>query len=258
MPDGLVLVDLSDPAVATVTLDRPDKRNALSVAMVEQLTDAIRSAAADPARRAVVLRGNGPVFCAGLDLKEAADPAIAHRSAESLAGLYLAICQSPLVVVAAAQGAAYGGGAGLVAAADLVVASEDLVVGFPEVRRGLVAALVTCLVRRQLGDRHARELILLGQDVPAARAQSLGLVNRVVAPAALDAAAAELAREVCRGAPGAIARTKRLLDDLSPRPIEEELRRALAYHLDARNSAEAAEGMKAFREKREPRWGPRP
>ena len=91
--------------------------------------------------------------CAGLDLGEAADPASAGISAEALAALYLAICQSPLVTIAAAQGAAYGGGAGLLAACDFVVAGEDLHIGFPEVRRGLVAALVTCLVRRQLGDR---------------------------------------------------------------------------------------------------------
>ena len=100
-------------------------------------------------------------------------------------------------------------------------------------------------------------MILLAQTVAAPRALELGLVSRVVPPEALDGAAGEWARETCRGAPGAIARTKRLLDDLGPRPVEEDLRRALAYHLEARNSPESAEGIAAFREKRDPRWGPR-
>jgi len=258
MDPSPLLVDAADPAVTVVTLNRPDKRNALSIALIEQLTAAVREAGVDRGRRVVVLRGAGPAFCAGLDLREAADPAAAHRSADALAALYLAVARSPLVVIAAAQGAAFGGGAGLVAGADLVVAADDLQIGFPEVRRGLVAALVTCLVRRQVGDRTARELILLGQSVPAARATELGLVNRVVPSADLDAAAMALAVEACRGAPGAVARTKRLLDDLAPRPIEEDLRRALAYHLAARQSAESAEGIAAFRDRREPRWGLRP
>ena len=99
-----------------------------------------------------------------------------------------------------------------------------------------------------------RELVLLGQAVPAGRALDLGLVNRVVPAEGLLNVATALARDVCKGAPGAIARTKRLLDDVAPRSIEEELRRALRYHLEARQSSESAEGIAAFREKREPRW----
>src|SRR4051795_5812076 len=221
----LVLVDAADPAVAILTLNRADKRNALSIALIEQLTAAVKRADNEPHRRVLILGAGGPVFCAGLDLAEAADPAAAGRSAEALAALYLAICRSPLVTIAAAQGAAYGGGAGLLAACDFVVAAEDLHVGFPEVRRGLVAALGTCLVRRQLGDRPVRELVLLGQPVPVGRALDLGLVNRVVPADGLMTVATGLARDVCKGAPGAIARTKRLLDDVAPRPIEEDLRR---------------------------------
>src|SRR3982750_3416528 len=114
MDPSPILVDAADPAVTVVTLNRPDKRNALSIALIEQLTAAVRAAEADRARRVVVLRGAGPAFCAGLDLHEAADPAAAGRSAEALAALYLAIVRSPLVVVAVARGAAFGGGAGLV------------------------------------------------------------------------------------------------------------------------------------------------
>jgi methylglutaconyl-CoA hydratase len=250
------LIDTSDPAIIVVTLNRPEKRNALSVTLIERLTAAIAGASSDPARRVLVLRGTDPVFCAGLDLHEASDPALADQSSHKLADLYTALCQCPLVTIAAAQGAAFGGGAGLLAACDLVVAAEDLRIGFPEVHRGLVAALVTCMVRRQLGERAVRELVLLGQSVPAPRAMSLGLVNRVVPAARLMDEATALAREACHGAPGAIARTKRLLDDLSPRPMADELRLALKYHLEARESAEAAEGVAAFLEKRPPRWLP--
>ena len=113
------------------------------------------------------------------------------------------------------------------------------------------------MVRRQIAERRLRELILLGQTISAERALSIGLINRTVAPDTLAAEAMALATVACKGAPGAIARTKRLLDELSPRPIAEDLRRALAFHLEARESAEAAEGVAAFLEHREPRWGPR-
>jgi methylglutaconyl-CoA hydratase len=255
MPD-LCLIDTSDPAIVIVTLNRPDKRNALSVELIERLTSAIADASSDPARRVLILRGADPVFCAGLDLQEASDPAMSEQSSHKLADLYTALCACPLVTIAAAQGAAFGGGAGLLAACDLVVAAENLRIGFPEVHRGLVAALVTCMVRRQLGERMIRELVLLGQNVPAARALALGLVNRVVPGAQLEAEATAVAREACQGAPGAIARTKRLLDDLAPRPIAEDLRLALKYHLEARDSAEAAEGVAGFLQKRPPRWSP--
>lgn len=253
----VLLIDTSHPQVTVLTLDCPEKRNALSLQLIDRLHDAVRQASDDRNCRAVILRGNGPAFCAGLDLQEAAEADFAQRSGESLARLYEAITSSPLVTIAAAQGAAYGGGAGLVLAVDLVVASEDLKIGFPEVRRGLVAALVTCLLRRHVGDRIARELILLGENLPVARALTLGLVNRVVARDQIEAGALGLAAEVSAGAPGALARSKRLLDDLGLRPIAADLRRALVYHLEARHSAEAAEGIAAFLERRDPHWAPR-
>ncbi|HEX3983733.1 MAG TPA: enoyl-CoA hydratase-related protein, partial [Acidisoma sp.] len=195
--------------------------------------------------------------CAGLDLTEAADAPMAERSAHGLARLYAAIWRSPLVTLAAAHGAALGGGAGLLAACDCVVAADDLAIGFPEVRRGLVAALVTCMLRRQCGDRALREWLLWGQTLPAPRALSAGLVNCVAAPPEMLPTALARAREACRGAPGAIARTKRLLDELGAGTIEADIELALRHHLDARNSSEASEGIAAFREKREPQWAKR-
>jgi methylglutaconyl-CoA hydratase len=254
MAEPIVLVDSSDAAITVVTLNRPDKRNAMSVELIDRLREAVQTATNELNRRVLIIRGAGPTFCAGLDLKEASDSNIAHKSAEALAVMYGAICATPLVTIAAAHGVAVGGGAGLVAACDFAVVSDDLRLGYPEVHRGLVAALVTTLLRRQLSDRGVRELVLLGQTVDAANALQTGLVNRVVPAQHLMESAMELAREALKGAPGAVARSKKLLDELSPRPIALELRRALDYHLTARSSPEAAEGVAAFLERRPPRW----
>ena len=257
MDGQLVTTESVSAATLILSLNRSDKRNALSVALIEALTSALKDAEKDLARRVVILRGEGPSFCAGLDLKEVADPAMAHRSAEALAALYETICTSPLVIIAAAHGAAMGGGAGFVAGADLVVAADDLAVGFPEVRRGLTAALVLALLRRQLGDRTAREAILLAQTLDARRCLVLGLVNQVVAPAELRSAALKMAEEIVAGAPGAIVATKRLLGELAARPIGEDLQIALRQHLATRTSSETVEGVAAFKEKRAPKWGTR-
>ncbi len=255
--DSILLIDRRDPAIVRLTLNRPARRNALNLTLIEAIRDAVRSASDDRGCRVILLRGDGPAFCAGLDLQEAAAPDPSGRSARALCEMYEAICLSPLITIAAARGAAMGGGAGLLAACDLVVAADDLRIGYPEVKRGLVAALVTCLLRRQVSDRKARELILLGRTISAHEAERLGLVSQVVASSTLDTSAESLAEEARGGAPGAIARSKRLLDEVADRPIADALRHALSYHLEARNSVEAVEGIAAFREKREPRWGMR-
>ena len=258
MNEPLVLIDNADAHIAVLTLNRAAKRNALSIGLMEELTEAVRATSGDPNRRVLILRGAEPVFCAGLDLKEAQHSANSERSARALAALYEAICLSPLVTIAAAQGAAMGGGVGLLAACDVVVVAEDLQIGFPEVRRGLVAALVTALLARQVPVRPLREAILLGQTVSAERALGMGMVNRVVPRDRLAAEAAALAEQALKAAPVSIARTKLLFDELSARPITTDLARAVRYHLDARDDSEAAEGIAAFLEGREPRWKPRP
>jgi methylglutaconyl-CoA hydratase len=256
MSEASVVVEAIEPAIVCLTLNRAAKRNALSIELMEQLLAAVIDAQSDRNRRVLILRGDGPVFCAGLDLHEASRPQNTERSSHALAELYQAICLSPLVTIAAAQGAAMGGGVGLLGACDFVVAGDDLRVGFPEVRRGLVAALVTALLRRQLPERVLRELVLLGQTITAAHALHIGLVNRVVPSQALMAESERLAGQVLQGAPIAIARTKSLLDGLTSRPVAEELKYALAYHLEARDATEAAEGIAAFLERREPAWMP--
>ena len=252
MSDPLVLIDATDPQITVVTLNRPDKRNALSIDLIDQVCRAISGASNDRNRRVIVLKGNGPSLLrrSGSEGSIRSDkcPPLGRRPPK----MYLAIATSPLITIAAPHGAAVGGGAGLVAACDLAVGAPDLHLGYPEVHRGLVAALVTTLLRRQLNERAVRELILLGQTVDATRALQLGLINRI---GSFDDAMS-LAHEACKGAPGAISRSKRLLDTVAPRTIEEDLKLALDFHLHARESSEAAEGMKAFLEKRPPELGP--
>ena len=253
MSEHLISVHQPVPRITVITLNRPEKRNALNIALIEQLHDAI-AAAEHQNGRAIVLRANGPSFCAGLDLTEAEAPEFRDRSAAALAALYETLASSPLITIAAPHGAAMGGGAGLVAACDFALGADDLRLAYPEVHRGLVAALVTCLLRRQLSDGAARNLILLGQTLDATAARSMGLITRVIPRGDLDRASLQFAEEAIQGAPGAIARTKRLLDQLAARPLKEDLNIALAHHMAARESAEAAEGLAAFREKRPPRW----
>jgi methylglutaconyl-CoA hydratase len=241
--------------VTTLTLNRADKRNALNVELLEAFCTAIAAAESDASQRVLVIRGAGRVFCSGLDLAEAAEPERAHASAEILGATLRALATTRLITVAAVQGAAIAGGAGLMSACDLAVATRDAKFGYPEVRRGLVPALIMTFLRRQLRERDAREILLLGKLFDASHAQAIGLINRVVADeAALEIEVRVIVSSLLQGAPGALAETKKLLAELWPVPVTDDLDRARASHLAARNSAEAREGVAAFNEKRAPRW----
>lgn len=250
----LVVTADREPGVRVLTLNRPDRRNALSMALLGELAAAVEAADRDPAVRTIVLRGAGLVFCAGLDLQEAIDAATAETSAEQVARALTAIHRSPKVTIAAVHGAALAGGAGLMTCCDFVVAAEGTIFGYPEVRRGLVAALVMSFLIRRIREADARELLLLGEPIDATRALAIGLVNRVVPPDQIVNEALAVAGHVALGAPQAIAHTKQLLDTLRARPVYEDLDRARQTHTAARASGEAQEGIAAFLAKRLPRW----
>jgi methylglutaconyl-CoA hydratase len=251
---SLILATAAGPTT-TLTLNRPDKRNALNVELVEELCVALATAESDASQRVLVLRGAGTVFCSGLDLAEAAQPERAEASAEVLARALAAFATTRLITIAAVQGAAIAGGAGLVSACDFTVATREAKFGYPEVRRGLVPALIMTFLRRQLRERDAREILLLGKLFDATHAQAIGLINRVVADEpALDTEVRTIVSSLLQGAPQALAETKKLLRELWPTPVVEDLERAHAYHLSARNSPEAREGVAAFNEKRAPNW----
>ena len=240
----------ADGQIQLLTLNRPAKRNALTIELMQSLHTELQACEADASCRAVILRGAGPVFCAGLDLREAAELEVAQKSAEWVAKTFQRFATTDLVVIAAVHGAAMAGGAGLMSSCDLVVAESDARIGFPEVRRGLVAALVSAVLKRRLRDSEMRMLFLTGEAIDATRACQLGLVQQVGDDAL--AQATELARTICQGGPSAVRHTKRLIRDLGS--LELDLQTALAAHSAARTSAEAAEGLAAFLEKRDANW----
>src|SRR2546429_8319862 len=250
----VVLIEQKSPEITVLTLNRPERRNALTLELMTELCSAVNVASEQPQQRVLILRGAGAAFCTGLDLKEAADTTKAHATAEVVANTLIAINQTRLVTIAAIHGAAVAGGAGIMSACDCVVAAERTRIGYPEVRRGLVAGLVMTCLRRQVGERNMRELLLGSELLYAERAKEIGLVNRVVAQNDLMPEALKFAASVLQGAPGAVAQTKRLIDELWWRSVKDDVDLALKYHMQARESDEAREGIAAFNEKRKPNW----
>lgn len=250
----LVVTEAVEAGVVLVTLNRPEKRNALSIELLEQLCATVEQAEATKANRVLVLRGAGPVFCAGLDLAQAADESNASKCAHLVARMLQTVVESRLISIAAVHGAAVAGGAGLMTACDLVVIEENAKISYPEVHRGLVAALVSNLLASQVPDRAARELLLLGETIDADRALSIGLVNRVVGCDKAYDTALSMAWQVQKGGPQAIERTKKLLNQAAAFYLAGDRASALDEHLAARNSRESVEGLAAFNEKRAPRW----
>jgi methylglutaconyl-CoA hydratase len=250
----LIPVDSIDRGIAAVTLNRPDQRNALSIDLLEQLCTAIERLASDHANRVVILRGAGPVFSAGLDLKEAADASLVERSAASVARTLDLLQNTPLISVAAVQGGAFAGGAGLMAACDIVIAAEDAMIGFPEVRRGLLPALICNVLRHKVREGDLRELFLAGESIDAIRAHQVGLVQRVVSAKRLLDEAYNVARSVMAGGPETIRQTKALVNAAYQQAGDDAGPSFIKAHVAARNSNEAREGLAAFAEKRSPNW----
>src|SRR2546427_698112 len=251
---SVVLIEQKSPQITVLTLNRPERRNALTLELMTELCSAVNVASEQPQQRVLILRGAGAAFCTGLDLKEAADSTKAHATAELVAKTLIALAGTRLVTIAAVHGAAVAGGAGIMSACDFVVAAEKTKIGYPEVRRGLVAGLVMTFLRRQAGERNMRELVLGGELIDAERARGIGLVNRVVAPDQLMIEAQKFADSVLQGAPNALTQTKRLIEELWSTSVGEDVDLALKHHMRARESAEAREGIAAFNEKRKPNW----
>ena len=250
----VLLIEKQSPQITRLTLNRPERRNALTIELLTELTAAIDALSANQTQRVLILRGAGLSFCTGMDLNETADASKAHASADMVSKTLLALSQTRLITIAAVHGAAVAGGAGIMSACDFVVAAEGTKIGYPEARRGLVAGLVMTFLRRQLRERDVRELLFSGELIDAQRAREIGLVNRVVAPEEVEAEAQKFATSVLQGAPNALANAKRLLDELWSTSVKEDLDRALAHHIKARESEEAKEGVSAFLEKRPPKW----
>ena len=245
--------------ITTVTLNRPDVRNAFNETSIAELTSWADGVTAHGAARVAVLQGTGSVFCAGADVQWMAKM-VGYSREENLAdarraaAMYQALDALPIPLIGRVHGAALGGGAGLAAVCDVVVAADDTQFGFTEVLLGIVPAMISPYVVRKIGLSAARELCVNGARFAAARAREIGLVHEVVPADRLDAAVERHAQQFLKAAPSAIALTKRLLRDVyGRRPAD-----VSALTVDAiatqRVSAEGQEGLRAFLEKRTASW----
>ena len=248
-----------DGGVEYLTLNRPDARNAFNDGVITELTWWADSVAADRGVRAVVLAGAGPTFCAGADLEwmqRMAGFSLQENldDASDLARMFLTLDRLPVPLIGRIQGAALGGGAGLTAICDIVVAADDAVFGFTEVRLGLIPAVIAPFVLGKIGRSAARELFLTGARFSAQRAKSLGLVHAVVAEPDLDSAVAGYVADVLAGAPGAIGAAKRLIAECAKRSPTEAATLCSEAIAQRRASPEGQEGIRAFLEKRKPTW----
>ena len=245
-----------DGAVVTLTLDRPDRRNALDPGLLTSLAGAIDEVSGDDSVRVVVLTGAGSAFSAGADLdwmraSRTLSSAENRADAAAMAAAFDTVDRCPKAVIARVNGPAIGGGAGLVACADVAVAVHGTRFAFAEVRLGLLPATIAPYVVRAIGPGHARELFTSGRPFDAEEARSLGLVHRVVAPDDLDASVASSVSSFLACAPLAVAANKRLVRDLTASLTLTDLPDRIA---EARAGSEGQEGLAAFVEKRDPAW----
>ncbi|GAA2361414.1 enoyl-CoA hydratase-related protein [Nonomuraea africana] len=244
--------------IATITLDSPPNRNALSVRLLGDLEDRLNWALAEPEVRVIVLTATGTVFCSGADLKEQRiEPARGVSDAPVTASfpeIMSLIWESPKPVICRMNGTARAGGLGLVASCDFAIAPLTASFAFSEVRLGVVPAMISVPVLRRLEARAASEYLMTGEVFDAARAQEIGLINRAVPMEELDATVAHYADMLVKGGPEALAITKRLVRDLPSVSFEEGLRQMAALSAQRFTSEEGQEGIAAFMEKRPPKW----
>jgi methylglutaconyl-CoA hydratase len=246
--------------VEYLTLNRPDVRNAFNEQAIEELAQwAAGMRERSPDVRAVVLGGAGAVFCAGADVSWMSK--MIHyteeenlRDAMAMSGMFAALDELPVPLIGRVQGAALGGGAGLAAVCDIVVADERAVFGFTEVKLGILPGAISPFVLAKIGRSAARELFLTGARFSAARSREIGLVHAVVPADELDARVAQYVREVLTSGPEGVAAAKALIPKVWSRSAREAMQVAASAIAARRISAEGQEGMKAFLDKRKPSW----
>lgn len=244
---------------ATIALNRPDKRNALSDDLVDAMTAELKALRHRDEIRSVFIRGNGQAFCAGADLSEIRklQTASVHdnqKSSHKLKDFFVNLYTFPKPTVAVVHGPALAGGCGLATCCDFVIATRDATFGYPEVRIGFIPAIVMVLLTHQIGERAARDLCLSGRTLDAEEAHGVGLVSQVVVKADLDGAVHKLAKDLRKNAPQAMATVKRMFWRLHGMSTEDGLVWAGDMNAMARSTDECREGIAAFLEKRKPNW----
>lgn len=241
---------------ATITLDSPHNRNALSASLRRELTASLARAGEDTRVRVIVLTHTGPVFCAGMDLKEARGASAGDQGVSEFPHILHQIWASPKPVVARVAGHARAGGAGMLAAADIAVAAHGATFAFSEVRVGLVPAVISLTVLPRISRSQAHELFLTGESFDAARAQQIGLINSAVAADQLDGEVARYVNALMLGGPEALAATKELLTGPGYATLSAGFADMIALSARSFASEEGQEGIAAFSQRRLPGWAP--
>jgi enoyl-CoA hydratase/carnithine racemase len=244
-------------AIARLTLDRPERRNALSLALMREMLAAIDQVAADPSARVLVIEGRGPAFSAGHDLGEVVanrDAAAYRELFETCVALMSRLHSIPQAVIAKVHGVATAAGCQLVAACDLAIASDDARFATPGVNIGLFCSTPMVPISRTIGRKHMLEMLFTGEMIDAPTAAAWGLVNRVVAAAELEAAVVELAERIAQSSPAVLALGKRAFYEQEVLDERAAYGLACAVMVDNAQMDDAHEGMTAFLEKRKPQW----
>lgn len=258
MPDSTLRVH-NDGGVLTLTLNRPEKRNALNAGVMAELTQALEAAADDATCRVVVLTGAGEAFCAGMDLGhlEALGEKTEkeHREdSRQIARMLRTLYDLPKPTIAAVNGAAIAGGMGLATVCDFTLAVPEAKFGYTEARIGFVPAIVSAFLREQAGDKRARDLLLTGRLIGAEEALAMGLATKVVPAAGLMDEARKLAGKLVENSPQALEATKRLLSEQARHRLDEAIALGIEANVRARGTSDFKEGVRAFLEKRKPDW----
>ena len=261
MQDRSVLLQIDSGGAATITLNRPDVHNCFDDSMVEGLARAVHDIAEHEGLRVATLASRGPTFSAGADLnwmRKVAEQSEADNcgNARHLGNMLSGLAQLPMPTVALVQGNAYGGGIGLIAACDMVVAVKDCVFAFTEVNLGLIPAVISPFVVAAIGARQARRYFMTGEKFDTYHAQRMGLIHEMVpTQGALMAQGEYIVDQILQSAPGAVAKAKTLIADISNKPIDAPLMDDLARRIAARRATdEGKEGVSAFLERRKPDW----
>jgi methylglutaconyl-CoA hydratase len=247
-----------DNGIATITLNRPDKRNAISFELIDELLHALDEVAKSDAI-VVILTGAGKAFSSGMDLENlksliGRSPEQNLQDSETMVRLFRTLYEFPKVTIAAVNGAAIAGGTGLALLCDFTLGVPEAKFGYTEVRIGFVPAIVSTFLLRQVGEKHARDLLLTGRIIGAEEAARMGLVNEIVAPDKLMSRARELAAVLMENSPASLRATKQLLTDHARDELDTQIEAAVRENAAIRTTADFREGISSFLEKRKPVW----
>src|SRR5271169_2772290 len=252
-----LVLNYSGP-LAIVTLNRPDKRNAISYELIEELLRALQEVQSSSAQ-IFILTGAGKAFCSGMDLENLRS--ITQRTSDQnradsqiMAHLFRSLYDFPKVTIAAVNGPAIAGGCGLATLCDFTLASTEASFGYTEVRIGFVPAIVSTFLLRQIGEKHARDLLLTGRIIGADEAFRMGLVNEIVVPGKLLERTRQLAADLLANSPASLLATKRLLKRYAAEDLDGQIAAAVQENASIRQTADFREGVSSFLEKRSPRW----